>query len=74
MRPQFVLNNIVSLSVTCAFCSAIAINLGLVVCTALGLVEMSEMAMGALVSMTLALINLMRELVKQTMKSKKHDT
>lgn len=65
MRPQSynLLVKIVFYSVTFIFCSAIFANLILFILIGLGIAEMSERATGALVSIALALIYLMRKLI-----------
>lgn len=50
-------------SVTFIFCSVIFANLILFFLIGLGIAEMSERAIGALVSIALALIHLMRKLI-----------
>ncbi|MEG5816086.1 hypothetical protein UXN81_19170 [Enterobacter hormaechei] len=65
MRPQSdnLLVKIVYFSVTLIFFLAISTNLILLFLIGLGIAEMSERAIGALVSIALALIHLMRKLI-----------
>lgn len=67
MRPQSdnLLVKIVYFSVTLIFFLAISTNLILLFLIGLGLAEMSERAIGALVSIALALIHLMRKLIAE---------
>ncbi|HHN5590962.1 MULTISPECIES: hypothetical protein [Enterobacter] len=65
MRPQSddPLVKIVYFSVTSIFFLAISANLILLFLIGLGIAEMNERAIGALVSIALALIHLMRKLI-----------
>lgn len=65
MRPQSdsLLVKIVYFSVTFIFFLAIFTNLTLLFLIGLGIEEMNERAIGALVSIALALIHLMRKLI-----------
>lgn len=76
MRPQSenVLLRIVCYSVTFIFCSAIFANLILFFLIGLGIAEMSERATGALVSIALALIHLMRKLIDKIETAKSNRT
>lgn len=67
MRPQSdnLLVKIVYFSVTLIFFLAISTNLILFFLIGLGIAEMSERAIGALVSIALALIHLMRILIAE---------
>lgn len=67
MRPQYdnLLVKIVYFSVTLIFFLAISTNLILLFLIGLGIAEMSERAIGALVSIALALIHLMRKLIAE---------
>ncbi|MEI9539923.1 hypothetical protein V5081_21650 [Enterobacter cancerogenus] len=67
MRPQSdnLLVKIVYFSVTLIFFLAISTNLILLFLIGLGIAEMSERAIGALVSIALALIHLMRKLIAE---------
>ncbi|UKJ23767.1 hypothetical protein L6Y89_22540 (plasmid) [Enterobacter mori] len=67
MRPQSdnLLVKIVYFSVTLIFFLAIFTNLILLFLIGLGIAEMSERAIGALVSIALALIHLMRKLIAE---------
>lgn len=60
------------LSVTCVFCSSIFTSLALFVSLGLGVVEMSDAAVGALGSVMIALIGLMRVIVKLAGQGKLH--
>lgn len=62
-KSENILLRIVFYSVTFIFCSAIFANLILFFLIGLGIAEMSERAIGALVSIALALIHLMRKLI-----------
>ena len=55
---------IIYLSVTCVFCSSIFTSLALFVLLGLGVVEMSDAAVGALASVMIALNGLMRVVAK----------
>lgn len=76
MRPQSdnLLVKIVFYSVTFIFCSAIFANLILFFLIGLGIAEMSERAIGALVSIALALIHLMRKLIAEIGKEESNGT
>ena len=67
MRPQSdnLLVKIVYFSVTFIFFLAISTNLILLFLIGLGIAEMNERAIGALVSIALALIQLMRKLITE---------
>lgn len=53
-------------SVTCVFCLTITTCFALLVLQGLGLVEMSDVAVGTLGSVTIAVVNLMGTLIKKT--------
>lgn len=66
MRPQIweLFPKFVFYSVTCVFCLTILISFALFVLLGLGVVEMSDMAISTLGGITIALITLMRIVVK----------